>query len=521
MHYVFGDHRLDTERLELWCGREQVMVEPQVFAVLHCLIENRKRVVSKEELIDKIWGRRYIAEGTLSARISAARRAVGDTGKDQAIIRTVTKRGFRFVADASVEEERETAAEPVPEQLPQQYEGPSLAVLPFTNLSGDPRQEHFANGLTEDIITIVARYRWLRVIARSSSFVYKEPQADVLEIAAELDVRYILRGSIRESSGKVRVVAQLLDGTDGLLVWGERYDREVKDLFELQDEISSTIAGVLVPALSTVERDRSMRTKHPKLDAWEAYQKGLAYYYLPYSESNHAEARRFFDRAIQLDSGFADAHAMVAMMGVYAIGAGQSSYRIPDDEILEEAERAARAAVQCDDDNAMAHVALGHVYELKKNFDAAITECETAVKLNPSLATAYHELGFVLISAERYEDAIPNLDRAISLSPNDPSRWNFYLIKGVALYGIRRFDEAIVCAKEAARLRPPAFWPLLLHAGSLSALGRAQEARCVMLEILRCKPDCNVAFVEKLVKTYDSNHLKRLFKDLMEAGLPE
>jgi TolB-like protein/Flp pilus assembly protein TadD len=398
---------------------------------------------------------------------------------------------------------------------------PSIAVLPFTNMSGDPDQQYFADGISEDLITSLSRFPWLFVISRNSSFTYKDKSVHVKQVSEDLDVRYLVEGSVRKSDTRIRVTAQLIDAVNDQHVWAETYDRPVGDLFDLQDDITQTITGVLVPALSNAERKRWSRNSRPSLDAWEAYQRALAYYYRPYNEEDHAEARRLFDQAIELDSSLADAHVMVAMMGVYAVNTGQSSYSGSREEILTEAARSAERAVQLEDNNALAHTALGRVRGLSGDQEVGIVECRTAVDLNPNLATAHHELGFSLTMSAQFAEAILCFEKAIRLSPNDPSRWNFYLLKADALFYSGECEDAIINVKEAIRLRPTAFWPYFTLASSLVELGRMEEAHAAVQQALARKPDITVTLVSDITKSFPSEYLEIYLENLRKAGLPE
>ena len=400
-------------------------------------------------------------------------------------------------------------------------DNPSIAVLPFSNLSSDPEQAYFADGIVEDLITALSRFPWLFVIARNSSFTYKDKSVQVTEVSEELGVRYVVEGSVRSSASRVRVAVQLIDAENSRHVWAENYDRPTGDLFDLQDEITQSITGVLVPALSSAERERSLRSTRPSLDAWQSYQKGLAHYYRPFSHKDHAEAKRLFDHATRLDPNFADAHSMIALMGVYAIRSGLSSYSASIDEIIAEAKRAAEAAVQLEDGNALTHIALGIVNDRIGNSETAISECRTAAKLNPNLAQAHHELGFVLNHAGQLEEAISCFDKAISLSPNDPSRWNFFLVMGMSLHGLGEFDKAIVRLKQSSQLRPVAFWPFLGLAGSYVGLGQMKDAKLAIKEVLARKSDCSVEFVRHVFGSSSAEHLTRMLDHLQIAGLPE
>lgn len=397
---------------------------------------------------------------------------------------------------------------------------PSLAVLPFKTLSSDPEQDFFTDGIAGDLITALARFRWLTVIARNSSFTFKGKDVRIREVAKDLGVRYIVEGSVRSSPKRVRVAVQLIDAEEDSHIWAENYDRPSGELFDLQDEIVQSITGVLVPALSHVEMERSLRSNRPTLGAWENYQRGLAFYFRPFSHEDHANARKHFDLAIQLDPSFADAHAMIALMGVYSIRSGQTSYSGTTEEITAEARNAAETAVQLEDGSALAHIALGLVNDRLGDVETAIAECQTALRLNPNLAQAYHELGFVLNHAGRLDEAIPNFGEAIRLSPNDPGRWNYYLLKGSCLFGVGEYVEAIDNLKQSSRLRSVSYWPYLFLAAIYVELDQMPEARAAVGEGLKRKSDLRLATLRTVFGNAPSRHLQRTIDNLEKAGLP-
>lgn len=277
MIYEFGLYKLDADRLELWRDDDPVAVEPQVFSLLLCLIENREHVVSKDQLIEQVWNSRIVSDATMSSRINAARHAVGDDGKAQAVIRTIPRRGFRFVAEVSenaaahgtASELTRTGAAPAPGEPPGGK--PTLAVLPFRNMSRDAEQDYFADGVTEDLITALSSIRWLFVIARNSSFSYKGDSPEAVEVASDLGVRYVLQGSVRKAGDRVRISAQLIDSFTGTHVWADRYDRELGDIFALQDEMAETIVGAIEPELAKAERQRARSKRPDRLDARDLY----------------------------------------------------------------------------------------------------------------------------------------------------------------------------------------------------------------------------------------------------------
>jgi TolB-like protein len=289
---LFENYALDIDRRELRHGAVTVPVEPQVFDLLAYLIKNRERVATEDDLIAAIWGGRIVSESTLTTRINAARSAIGDNGAEQRLIKTLARKGLRFVGAVQEETKPEmltevgagdaAAQQPKPElSLPDK---PSIAVLPFANLSGDPQQDYFSDGITEDIITELSRFSELLVIARNSSFQYKGKAVDIRQVGRELGVRYVLEGSVRRSGERIRFMAQLIDAMTGTHRWAERYDRELREVFALQDEVARTIVVILVAHVNRAETERAL-LKPPA--AWEAYE-----YYLRGAEAYSLHSTR-------------------------------------------------------------------------------------------------------------------------------------------------------------------------------------------------------------------------------------
>jgi TolB-like protein len=274
--FQFEDYALDTTRRELRCGSVLVSLEPQVFDLLEYLIRNRQRVVSKDDLIASIWNGRIVSESALSNRLNAARSAIGDSGEDQRLIRTVVRKGIRFVGDVRERQEPVLVAAEQPTRYPTLPDKPSIAVLPFQNLSGDPEQEYFADGTVEDVITALSRFSTLFVIARNSSFAYKGRVVDVKQVGRELGVRYVLEGSVRKASNQVRITGQLIDAANGAHLWADRFDGKLKDVFDLQDRVTSSVVGAIVPKLEQAEFERVKRKPTESLDAYECFLRGMA-----------------------------------------------------------------------------------------------------------------------------------------------------------------------------------------------------------------------------------------------------
>jgi TolB-like protein len=301
---------LDTERRELRRGVEFVALEPQVFDLLVYLVRNRGRVVSKDDLIDGVWGGRIVSDSALTTRLNAARRAVSDSGAAQRVIRTLARKGVRFVAKVTEDGTFEAAADG-PEPSLALPDKPSIAVLPFVNLSGDPEQEYFADGMVDEIITALSRIRWLFVIARNSSFAYKGQVIDVKRVGHDLGVRYVLEGSVRKAGGRVRVTAQLIDATNGAHLWADRFDGSLEEVFELQDNVAASVAGVIEPALQAAEAARSAARPTTDLGAYDCYLRALAVFY-PMTKEAVLEALGLLDQAIAIDRHYGPAVALAS-----------------------------------------------------------------------------------------------------------------------------------------------------------------------------------------------------------------
>src|SRR6185295_18137810 len=271
--FNFDNHILDTDLRELRRGGELVAMQPQVFDLLVHLLQRRDRVVSRDDLIELVWGGRTVSDSTLDSRINAARNAVGDNGKEQRLIRTIPRKGLRFVGAVNGPRDAQAAPPPAAAEQPRagltQPDRPAIAVLPFDNMSGDREQEYFSDGISEDIITALSKLRWFFVIARNSSFTYKGKPVHMRQVAAELGVRYVVEGSVRRSGDRVRITAQLNDTATGSHIWAEHYDRELTDVFAVQDEITDAIVTAIEPQIYAAENFRSRRKPPNNVDAWD------------------------------------------------------------------------------------------------------------------------------------------------------------------------------------------------------------------------------------------------------------
>lgn len=510
MIFQFGTFTLDTENFSLKRGEENVPVEPQVFGVLACLIENAQRIVSKDDLINAVWDGRIVSDTTLSSRINAARKSVGDDGQSQSVIKTFPRRGFQFIAELS-ETGEQIAAEKISIS-----DRPSIAVMPFTNLSGDPEQEYFADGIAEDIITALSHVRQFFVVARNTTFTFKSKAVDVHAVAQDLGVRYILEGSVRRSDERVRITVQLVDGRTGIHLWAERYDRDLGDVFTVQDEITQTVVGAIQPEMTRTEQERARLKPPESMDAWDCYQKGIWHTYQR-TRADLELAQDLFHRAIALDPNMSQAYAGLVEAYFFLVADANTANR---DHTISEAIAAAQTAVDLDSRDAMAHYALGRAYTIAGRHDEAIPRLQDAINLNPSLARAYYALGFALVNSGHPQQGIEPLKTAIRLSPHDPTVGQFMVQISRAYLFLDHFEDALKWAKEALS-RPNIIWTRWTALiSSLGHLDRLDEAAQAIEALYRFKQEVDFAFVEKAEITVMSHKPSRdhFMDGLRKAG---
>jgi TolB-like protein/DNA-binding winged helix-turn-helix (wHTH) protein len=539
MRFLFGDYILDPRRRELSRGGEAIHVEPQVFDLLLHLIRNREQVVSKDDLLAAVWGGRIVSESTLSNRINTARHVIGDSGERQHFIRTIARRGFRFVGDVRQEpidskrdDESSVPATALtkPEQpygvdgdrqpsLGERFGGkPTLVVLPFNNMSGDPGQEYFSDGITEDIITVLSKHRSLLVIARNSAFAFKGQGSDVRRVGTELCADYIVEGSVRKIGQGVRITAHLIETEGGRLVWAEQYDRGLEEIFELQDEITRTIAARIEPSVGTAERLRAERKPREALKAWDLFHLGMMHFY-KFAADDNREAQRLLRRAGALDPKLAQAYAFLSYAMVLSMLYFDAS---ADEGSLNEAESLAKKGVEFDDQDALIRFIHGRVLVARQAYGDALAELETALELNPSLPVVYCGLGDTLAYEGRYGEAIPYFEKAINLSPHDPQRWAFYSYGALAQLFALRFDKALEWAQRAIRIPNCHYWPFAHRVAALGHMQREEELKIAIAELLQRKPEFSCGFARKrLFYVKNLLQLDGYVEGLRKAGIPE
>jgi TolB-like protein len=527
MQFCFADYMLDTKRRELCRGSEPIPVEPQVFDLLVHLVQNREQVVSKDDLIASVWSGRIVSNSTLTSRINAARKAVADNGQDQRLIRTIARKGFRFIGDVRERlENGETIPaglatngiqEPPRSSLPLP-DRPAIAVLPFINLSGDHEQEYFSDGIVEEIITALSRMRWLFVIARNSSFTFKGRAVDVKQVSRDLGVRYVLEGSVRKAADRIRITAQLIDAATGVHLWAERFDGRLEDIFDLQDQVTARVVGEIAPKLEQAEIERAKRKPTESLDAYDYFLRGLASVH-QWTRTANDEALRLFYKAIELDPGFASAYGMAAWCYIWR---KLNGWVIDSTQETSEGARLARRAVELGKDDAVALSRGGHALVwFARDLDNGAAFIDRALVLNPNLAAAWNLSGWVRAYRGELDLAIEHHARAMRLSPLDPVLYNMHVGTAFAHFLAGRYVEAIQWANSALREQPNFAAATRVLAASHALAGHLNEAGEAMAHLLELDPSLRISNLNEVFPLRRPDHLAKFAEGLRKAGLPD
>ena len=500
MRFFFENQILDAERRELVCADESVPLEPQVFDVLLYLLQQRDRVVGKDELFDKVWDGRIVSESTLTSRINAVRRAINDTGRDQRLLRTVARKGFRFVGEVRVER-ADTPPPPSPSHAAAQDGEPSrlalptldraaIAVLPFSNLSGEIEQEYFSDGISEDIITALSKLRWFYVIARNSSFVYKGRSVHLKQIADELGVAYVVEGSVRKDGERVRITVQLNEVATGSHIWAERYDRDLADVFAVQDEITESIVAAIEPQLYAAENFRAQRKAPDSTDAWDLVMRALSHYWRVTRQDNTV-AQALLEKAIKIDPQYGQALGVLAASHTFGAHMGWEDVA----EMVPIAERAALAAIHANSEDAWAHFGLAGVYLHTRRFDDCLAEYELTLRLNPSFASARGYYGVALAYCGRWQEGDRAARHALRLSPRDPFAAVYYGVASYCQFVGGNYEEAIGLSREALRLRSDFVGAHRVLTAAAAMTGQRELATASLKALLRVQPGISLAWL--------------------------
>jgi len=498
----FNDFSIDLDAAQITRNGSAVEVEPQVFDVIALLATNPGRLIGHDELIEKVWRGRIVSDSAIASRINAARKALGDDGTAQRVIKTVRGRGFRFeltpaVANSdgarvaapatatgeSAVREQAIAAEPSAGESPKPLaafpDRPSIAVLPFTNMGADPEQEYFADGLTDDLITALSRWRSFPVVARNSTFTFKGKPVGTREAARALGAHYVVEGSIRKAGTRVRVIVQLADGSTGNQIWADRFDRHLVDIFEVQDELTHRITAIIAPELNRVEQKRIAVSRPATMDAWEHYLRGDAALSRETPEAA-AGARAHFEKAAELDPNYSDAYTGIARSFTNVLRMDAATDR---EETLRRAMSAAKRAVELDPLSSRAHFALSTVYILQNEHALSLAEARLAVDLNPSDSVALHALGNKSDLAGDPE-GIGRMEVAQRLDPLDPTTAMRQALLARAYARSGNYPAAIATAHSAIFKQPDNGPAQFMLAIALALADRVEEAAAA---IRRCE----------------------------------
>ena len=521
MIFAFGRHRIDVERREVTNGGTSVHVEPQVFDLLICLLENRDRVVSKDHLMNSVWGDRIVSESTLTSRINAVRKASGDNGKDQRLIRTIPRKGFLFVGDVRTQEHDSAPATAVAGQVAANErasavaaERRSIAVLPFTNMSGDRNQEYFSDGISEDIISALSKLRWFLVIARNSSFLYKGKSVHIKQVAEELGVDYVVEGSVRNVGNRVRISAQLNDVATSSHLWAERYEGSLGDVFALQDEITNSIVAAIEPQLYAAESFHAERKPPNSMDAWDLVMRAMSYYWRVTRQDNFV-AQAFLEKAVAIDPNYGQALGLLATSHAFGTHMGWEDMTTA----IPIAERASRRAIEIDSEDPWAHNALGSVYLWARRLDDSLAEFEVALQLNPNFSLAQGFYALVLTYTGRWQEADAAVRRALRLSPRGPFSAIYYGVAGYAQFTGRNYDEAIRMSREAVRERSDFTGALRVISAAAGMLGNHELAATSLQELRRTQPNISLAWIADQIPWNLDADRDHYLEGLRRAGL--
>jgi TolB-like protein/tetratricopeptide (TPR) repeat protein len=481
--YRFGPFRLDPEAGILYRGAEPTMLGQRAVALLRLLLENAGVPVSKDALVEAGWGGLAVADNNLTVQIAALRRVLAEAANAESWIETLPRRGYRYVGPALATNVPDASTAAQAASAPTLPDKPSVAVLPFSNLSGDPQQEYFADGMVDDIITGLARVKWLFVIARNSTFTYKDRAVDVRQVGRELGVRYVLEGSVRKAGGSVRVTGQMTDASTGAHVWAERYDRSSDDIFALQDEIARSAVGAIAPSVWRAEIDRVKRKRPDSLDAYDLVLRAQVDVDSGMPEQV-TRALVLLERAIELDPAYALAHGNAAMCHhCLFLRAG-----------LQEVNRAAsirhaRSAIIHGQDDALALTWAGFSIGMDgHDRAAAFTALEAALAISPSSALTYI-LGSVILGwGGEAERAIEWSEQGMRLSPFDSWAWAAFDAQAMSHLLRGRYDEACRAAYKSVQANPAHSITYVQLAAALAKLGRLEEARAAAARVLELHP---------------------------------
>jgi TolB-like protein len=504
-----ADLRVDPRLDEISKDGHAIKLEPKAMELLICLAERAGEVVSVDELLDRVWKDVIVSHDSVYAAVAALRRTLGDDPKNPTYIANVVRRGYRLIAPVSAwVEPRAASPASVALALP---EKPSIAVLPLLNLCGDPAQDYFSDGITEDIITELSRWRRLAVRSRSASFRYRGGAVDVKRVARELDVRYVVEGTVRRVGERIRISVQLVDAETGSHVWGEKFDRGLEEIFVVQDQVVQTIVGTLSGRLQASDAERARRKPPSSLAAYECVLKCNA---LPWDDPACAEeATRLAEKAIELDPSYGIAHALLATLSYSRWADGPRS----SESALEKAYVLATRALELDASESTCHALLGDICAQRRSFERAVQYSRRAVEINPANQWNAADLGSILVYVGECEEALSLFAKAREIDPYFDEAW-YWRIAAIAHMLLHRYEGAL---SALAHLRVRRYHIPALTAGCHAEMGAMELAKASVVECLAMKRDFSIKqFVSRLPFKI-AGHSEQLASSMRLASLPD
>jgi TolB-like protein/Flp pilus assembly protein TadD len=513
LRYIFEDFALDTDRRELRRNGALLSLEPQVFDLIAYLVRHRDRVVSKDDLFAAVWNGRIVSESALTTRINAARTVLGDSGDEQRVIRTLRGRGIRFVGTVKESQAASTPGgnEP-PLVLP---DVPSIAVLPFTNMSDDAEQDHFADGIVEDIITALSRAKSLFVIARNSSFTYKGKAVDIKQVGRELGVRYVLEGSVRRAGNRLRITSQLIETATGSHVWADRWDCELADIFDTQDELTARIQNAIGGTLVKTEAQRASHSGRANIQAWQLRMQAWQGFHR-WDRDSCLRGVELGREAMRRDPNESDGYVATASC-LYALG--MSGWAVSGREAMIEAVGLLSEASNLDSEHAMAHSVLGVVLLSIDRHDEAVSQVRRGSELAPGSYYPALSCGIVLAYCGEPREALTWLATAIRVSPRDPRLYGAYQAQCTSLFVLDQYEEVVRAAERVMRQLPTWTEAFTMQAAAFAELGNLDEARRAVESLLSLDVKYSVKRALKRHPYRNVADRNKLASALVKAGL--
>jgi TolB-like protein/DNA-binding winged helix-turn-helix (wHTH) protein/Flp pilus assembly protein TadD len=541
--FQINNWHIDPETCRIQQGDKVVKLEPKVMTVLVCLAEEAGKVISREQLEARAWPGMVVGYDSLASAIIKLRKAFGDDSKNPTIIETVSKKGYRLIAPVSITETPSPASTRIrrpknrghlaiivlvialgtwllfkPETLTidsttDSVSKPTIAVLPFKNISNDPQQDYFSDGITADLITDLSKISGLSVIARNSVFIYKQTNVDIRKIGKELNVNYVIEGSVRKVGNQIRITASLIDARNSLNLWADRFDGTLDNVFALQDDVTSKIIASLEIRLTDDERQRLARQYTNSIEAYDLFLHGWQNLWIASRESN-LEARDYFLKAIEVDEKFARAYANLAITYIYDYMNRWSD----DSELsLQRGNYYADKAIELDSKLSQVHWAKGFTEVFNKNYKNALKEAQLAIQLDPNYADGYGLLANVLNYAGQARQAKVEMQKAMSLNPAHPHIYK--VIYGEILFNLYEYEAAIDSFKHALERNPEIQEARIWLAASYAQSEQIEEAHWQLEQIRHTDTEISLRWIEQTSPLQDPTQRKHLFDALLKAGL--